>query len=131
MSDLPVCRQSILVAEDESLIRMLMVDTFEDAGYTVIEVGTGDAGIHILGQGQTIVGLVTDIDMPGDVDGCALARVTRVHYPDAAILVVSGNGEPTPKSLPDGAEFIAKPYDIDDVLRRLEMLLAPATRVGT
>ncbi len=116
-------RLAILVAEDESLLRMLTADTLEEAGFDVIEVATGDAGACILKDGREIAGLVTDIQMPGQIDGCALAQITHQQHPDAAILVVSGNRVPGPTELPEGAEFIGKPYEVGMVLRTLKQML--------
>ncbi len=115
--------QYILVAEDESLLRMVAVDMLEDAGYHVIEVESGDEGALVLGDGRIIAGLVTDIQMPGGIDGCALAAITHRLHPDAVIVVVSGNRVPAPQELPAGAKFIGKPYDAKHVLRTLNALL--------
>lgn len=116
-------RRAILVAEDESLLRMLTVDTLEEAGFDVIEAASGDAGARMIEDGREIAGLVTDIQMPGQIDGCALARITHQQHPDAVILVVSGNRVPGPTELPEGAEFIGKPYEIGVVLRTLKQML--------
>lgn len=122
-------RRAILVAEDESLLRMLTVDTLEEAGFDVIEANSGDAGARILQGGREIAGLVTDIQMPGQIDGCTLAQITHLQHPDAVILVVSGNRVPAPTELPEGAEFIGKPYDVDVVLRKLKQMLIVADAV--
>jgi len=114
---------SILVAEDESLLRMVAVDMLEAAGFHVIEVESGDEGAEILASGQEIAGLVTDIQMPGLIDGCALAQITHDRHPRAVILIVSGNRVPNSDELPSGARFIGKPYDMGNVLRTLEQML--------
>ena len=114
---------SILVAEDESLLRMVAVDMLEAAGYHVIEVESGDEGAKVLAGGQDIAGLVTDIQMPGAIDGCALAKITHDMHPNAVIVVVSGNRIPDVRELPSGAKFIGKPYDVRQVLRTLEQML--------
>lgn len=111
------------MAEDESLLRMLTVDTLEEAGFDVIEAASGDAGARMIEDGREIAGLITDIQMPGQIDGCALARITHQQHPDAVILVVSGNRVPGPTELPEGAEFIGKPYEIGVVLRTLKQML--------
>ncbi len=117
---------SILVAEDESLLRMVAVDMLEDAGYHVIEVESGDEGAKILKGNQAIAGLITDIQMPGVIDGCALAAITHDRRPNAVILVVSGNRVPDASELPAGAKFIGKPYDVKRVLSTLTHMLQTA-----
>jgi CheY-like chemotaxis protein len=116
----------ILVAEDESLLRMGAVDMLEEAGYEVIEVGSGDEGAEALAQGQLIAGLLTDVHMPGVINGLALAKITHRLYPDAVILVVSGKAAPSAADLPPGARFISKPYDNKAVLQALDTLLNDA-----
>lgn len=118
-------RRSILVAEDETLLRMLAVDMLEDAGFQVIEVASGDAGAKALAEGGDIAALLTDIQMPGDIDGIALARITHDLHPDAAILVVSGQRLPAAAALPEGAKFMAKPYEVKKILSALNELLPP------
>lgn len=123
MTHLPELRLSILVAEDESLLRMLAVDRLEEAGFHVIEAANGDVGARILCDGRDIAGVVTDIQMPGSIDGCALAEIAHTQHPDAVILVVSGNCMPSQSELPEGAKFIGKPYDFELVLRTLQQML--------
>ena len=123
--------RSILVAEDESLLRMLTVDTLEEAGFDVIEVASGDAGACILMDGREIAGIVTDIEMPGLIDGCALAQISHQQHPNAVILVVSGNRLPDMADLPQGAEFIGKPCDVSVVLCTLKQMLVVADSIMT
>ena len=114
---------SILVVEDEPLLRIITVEELEGAGYTVIAAETGDQGVDAITAGATIVGLVTDVQTPGDTDGFALARLTHELYPEAAILLVSGRMRPGDGELPDGAVFIGKPYTAAVVIEALDKLL--------
>ncbi len=123
MTPEPGNRLSILVAEDESLLRMVAVDALEEAGYDVIEVETGDEGARVVAAGHTLAGLVTDIQMPGGIDGCALAQITHARHPEAVIVVVSGNRVPGAGELPIGARFIGKPYSVNAVLSTLTQML--------
>lgn len=116
-------RRSILVAEDESLLRMVAVDMFEKAGYHVIDVESGDEGAQALADGdENIVGLFTDVHMPGVIDGFALAKITHDLHPDAVILIVSGKAVPSPENMPADAIFMGKPYDEKAVLLLLDQL---------
>lgn len=106
----------ILVVEDEPLVRMAMVDVFVDAGLSVIEAANADEAWFIL-QGRSDIALVvTDVDMPGTLNGAALAYDIRLEYPDLAVAVVSGV-LPKP-DLPTGVPFFSKPL-ADETLRGL------------
>jgi two-component system, response regulator PdtaR len=114
---------SILVVEDESLLRMDAVDMLEEAGYHVIEAATGEEGAAKLDNDTPLAGLLTDVQMPGAIDGLALARITHEMHPNAVILVVSGRIRPTTEQLPPGATFLGKPYSGRAVLQLLDRMV--------
>ncbi len=98
----------ILVVEDDGLIRMDLVDTLSDAGYCVLEASNADQALSVLDEND-VVALLTDIDMPGTMNGIALARVTSQRWPASKIIVISGRYNPAQGSLPEGARFLSKP----------------------
>lgn len=114
---------AILVVEDESLLRMIAVDMFEEAGFRVIEAPTADFALQILDSGEPISGLFTDIETPGSLDGVTLAQITHDRHPGTAILVVSGRRLPGDGDLPPGAVFVGKPYSIDRVIGTLNGMI--------
>ncbi|MBA2932896.1 response regulator [Sphingomonas sp. CGMCC 1.13654] len=101
----------MLVVEDESLIRLDTVDRLEEEGFEVIEAGDADEAIRILETGTQIRILFTDVEMPGSMDGFALARIARDRWPPVEIVVASGRRQPDEASLPDRGQFFGKPYD--------------------
>lgn len=116
-------KPSILLVEDESLLRMVAVDMLEEAGYHVIEAQSGEEGAKALASGAPIAGLFTDVQLPGAVDGIALARIMHEKHQSAAILVVSGGVRPSIGDLPPGAMFLGKPYAAHAVLRTLDEMI--------
>ncbi|MDQ3144475.1 MAG: response regulator [Pseudomonadota bacterium] len=116
---------SILVAEDESLLRMMASDLFEGAGFKVIEAASGESALKQLGGGP-IAALFTDVELGGNLDGFKLARMAHERNPDTAIFVVSGRRTPDPADLPPGAVFVSKPYDLDRVLESLQSMIDAA-----
>jgi DNA-binding LytR/AlgR family response regulator len=92
---------------------------FEDAGFVVVEAECASQAIDVLG-GQYIDFLFTDIDMPGKMNGVALAAFTREHWPFVEIAVTSGKARPSAAALPERTHFFSKPYNtrlvIDHVL---------------
>lgn len=100
----------ILVVEDEPLIRLGVVFLFEDAGYTVSEAANADEAIRRLEADPDIHLVVTDVDMPGSMDGIKLAHFVRHRWPPVRLIVVSGKVGVKPEQLPDGVQFFPKPY---------------------
>lgn len=98
----------ILVVEDDGLIRMDLVDTLSDVGFDVLDAGNADQALAIL-EKHNVSALLTDIDMPGSMNGIALAHLTAKRWPSSKIIVISGRYSPLQGSLPDGARFLSKP----------------------
>jgi two-component system, response regulator PdtaR len=117
----------ILVAEDEELVRLVIVTALEDAGFEVIEAEHAEAALRVLqiNAGRIRV-LFTDIQMPGAMDGLALAHHTAKNWPKIALLITSARPRPHPRSLPEKCRFLAKPYRHHQVIRHIRELAAAA-----
>src|SRR6516165_9001478 len=115
-------RIPVLVVDDEPLVRILTVQVLEEAGFRVEEAGSSEEALSRL-DGHQIVALVTDIDMPGSLDGRELAWRVRALCPAAAILVISGVAMPRSDDLPPNAGFLTKPFDPKRLVRELRKLL--------
>jgi DNA-binding NtrC family response regulator len=100
----------VLLVEDEPLIRMLAVDAFEHAGLRCFEAGDADEAIIKLRQHSEICVLFTDINMPGSMDGIALATAVHKQHPGIELIVTSGRRLYSDDELPDSGTFISKPY---------------------
>ena len=108
---------TILVVEDEVLLRMDIADEFAAAGFSVLEAGTADEALALI-EGGTPVDLVfSDIQTPGAMDGLGLHRVLRQRFPRIVVVLTSAHA--TPAAMDDLA-FIPKPYAPRAALRRFE-----------
>jgi signal transduction histidine kinase/ActR/RegA family two-component response regulator len=105
---------TVLIVEDEALVRMVAAETIRDEGFNVIDVGHGSDALDILKAGTEIDLLITDIKLPG-VNGYQLAEVGIVHRPRMKLILVTGFAQdPVPEKLADaGAKIFYKPYDLD------------------
>lgn len=112
----------ILIVEDEPLIRHDLMDFFEDRGFRVLEAGNADEAVEILSTNAIIQIVLTDVQMPGSMDGIRLAHYVRDRYPPTILIVASGAAKPEAADLPDRAMFVAKPFDPRAVLRDIERM---------
>jgi two-component system, response regulator PdtaR len=99
---------TVLMVEDEALIRLLVSEELQEAGYTVITANDADEAIAILEARQDIHLVFTDIDMPGSMDGLKLAAAVRDRWPPVHIIITTGKVRPL--EIPANALFIPKPY---------------------
>lgn len=109
---------SVLVVEDEILVRLDLASYLNQAGYDVHEAGSSAEAIEILERNRSIRIVFTDVRMPGDLDGIALARLVRERWPPTIIVVCSGNSDDA-AGLSD-IHILDKPYLPDHVGMVLE-----------
>ena len=107
-------RPVVLLVEDEPLVLMDTVEMVRDAGYDVISAPNADKAIDILESRTDIRVVVTDVNMPGSMDGLKLAHAVRGRWPPVEIIVVSALHLSGP--LPKRGLFFLKPYDPIELL---------------
>lgn len=101
----------ILIVEDEFLVRLTLSEALADEGFDVVEAGSGAEALAVLGAHPEIVLLLTDIQLPGGLDGLELARAVRRHVPSMPVIFMTGRPDSiagTSRSPRD--VYIAKPY---------------------
>ena len=113
-----------LVVDDDFLILMDATSILEDAGFRVLEATNVAQALRVLAEHhETVQLLFTDVHMPGDADGFELARRTAESWPHIAVVVASGQAEPGPGDLPEGATFIGKPFSAEIVRHHVRKTL--------
>lgn len=115
---------SVLVVEDETLIRMDIVTVLEDEGFTVHEAADADEAIALLHANPEIRVMFTDIDMPGTMDGLKLAAAVRERWPPVQIIVTSGHKQLNDVLLPVQGRFFSKPYEHSRVIHAIRQMVA-------
>jgi DNA-binding NtrC family response regulator len=103
-------QQTILVVEDECFIRMSAIATFEDAGFLVHEARNSAEALEILARHSETDVLMTDVRMPGFMDGLALVARVKIDHPAIRSIVVSGNSSAAQARNAGASGFVAKPY---------------------
>jgi CheY-like chemotaxis protein len=115
-------RAIVLLVEDEVLIRWATAGVLREAGFEVLDVESADAALPIL-EGRSDIGvLFTDINMPGEMNGQALAYEVHRRWPSVRLLVTSGDIRTREPLLPLGSRFLAKPYSDVDLIAGVDAL---------
>jgi DNA-binding response OmpR family regulator len=101
----------ILIVEDEFLIRLTLAEALADEGFDVLEAGTGDDALGLLQEHPGIELLLTDIQLPGKLDGIGLAQEARRQASMLPVIYMTGRPDSMIETGRSGREaFIAKPY---------------------
>jgi two-component system, response regulator PdtaR len=110
--------KTVLIVDDEPLIRAYIRDVVEDAGYKAKEAGTADEALQLIeDDGVDIV--LSDIEMPGSLDGVALAWTVRNRWPEKSVILASGRRLPRRDQIPTDTRFLAKPFSADSLVDTL------------
>lgn len=112
---------TILVVEDDSIVRMLIVDVLEELDFEVLEADGGEQALEILDdQKQHIDLMMTDVGLPV-MDGRELANLAQALRPSLPILFASGYAESI--EVPEGMHVIGKPFSIDQLRDKVKGIL--------
>jgi CheY-like chemotaxis protein len=113
----------VLVVEDEMLLRMRVVNMVEDAGYIPVEAVDADDALAILQSRSDIALLLTDIQMPGSMNGLELARAVRERWPPIKIILASGQLKLSREDIPNDSRFFGKPLNSDEIIAEMRDML--------
>jgi PAS domain S-box-containing protein len=118
---------TILVVDDEPSVRMLVTETLQDLGYEAIEATDGPSGLRVLQSDKRIDLLVTDVGLPGPMNGRQMADAARVNRPDLKILFITGFAENAvigSGHLDPGMHVLTKPFAMETLASRIKELIA-------
>jgi CheY-like chemotaxis protein len=113
----------IVLVEEEAVERQAIARYLQESGFAVVEAADSDAGMAILEERSDVQGLVTDAHVPGKIDGFELAGVVRTQWPAIAVVMISGHSDASSGPVPEGGEFVAKPYLFSHLASALERLI--------
>lgn len=99
-----------LIVDDEIFARLMVIQILMEDDYCVLEASDAAEALDVLDRNDDIDLLITDIGMPGEIDGVGLARTVLSQRPQIATILTSGCTTPSKDEMPDGARFLAKPY---------------------
>ncbi len=131
--DLPATRSdaAVLVVEDEPGVRMIVVEVLLELGYAVLEAADGPSGLRIVESGTRIDLLLTDVGLPGGMNGRQLADAARQRRPGLKVLFITGyaesavvgNGQMEP-----GMQVMTKPFGVDALVAKVQGMIMEASK---
>lgn len=118
--------ERVLVIDDEPVVRMLIVEVLENAGYTAIEADDGPSGLKILESAARVDLLITDVGLPGGMNGRQVVDAARIIRPDLKVLFVTGFAENAAVGnghLEPGMEVLTKPFVMVDLANKIRVMI--------
>jgi CheY-like chemotaxis protein len=116
-----VSARTILVVEDEVLVRLLVCDALRDAGLRVVEAANADEALMYLKTDTSVQLVFSDVRMPGSLDGVELARRLKLEFPHIKVVLTSGHL--LPSEVEKGMLLLTKPYPIEKLADRIIEIL--------
>jgi CheY-like chemotaxis protein len=111
---------AVLIVDDEPLIRETVAELLSSAGLSTLEATNGVEALDVLNKsGHAVAVLLTDIRMPGGLNGIDLARIAQRTWPWIKVIVMSGFYDSGPDGLPGNARFISKPWQAQEVINNV------------
>ena len=117
--------RTVLIVEDEILARIVLAEHLRECGYRVLEAGNAAEAIMVLDSDYVVDVLFTDVNLPGDMNGFALARWARQRRPRLRSIITSGTERAAQEAsdLCDDEPYLLKPYDPAALVREIKRLL--------
>jgi len=118
--------ETVLVVDDEPIIRMLVTEVLEELGYAAIEAADGHSGLEVLRSDARVDLLVTDVGLPKGMNGRQMADLARVSRPDLKVLFITGYAENAVVGngyLEPGMHVMTKPFALEALASRIKELI--------
>ena len=118
--------ETVLIVDDEPSVRMLVTEVLEDLGYTAIEAADSASGLKVLQSDVRIDLLVTDVGLPGGMNGRQMADAARERRPDLKVLFITGYAENAilgNGQLAPGMAVLTKPFPIESMAGRIRSMI--------
>lgn len=119
-----ISQYTVLLVEDEPLLRMTSHDVLSAAGYHVIEAANANEALEILEARSDVSCVVSDVVMPGDMDGLTLSWEMHGRWPDIPMILSSGKGLPSASAVPDRTTMLQKPIGLGVLLQAVNKAIA-------
>jgi CheY-like chemotaxis protein len=118
--------ETVLIVDDEPTVRMLVSDALADRGYACVEAADGPAGLKVLQSNVRVDLLITDVGLPGGLNGRQVADAARALRPHLKVLFITGYAENAALNhghIEPGMEVLTKPFGVDQLMGRVERMM--------
>ena len=118
--------ETVLIVDDEATVRMLVNEVLREHAYKVLEAEDGVSAMRILDSGRRIDLLITDVGLPGNMNGRQIADAARVRLPDLKVLFITGYAENAVIGnghLESGMEILTKPFPMIALANKVRQML--------
>lgn len=113
----------VLVVEDDELLRLLTIEAISLLGFKVTGYATADEALEALEASTDIALVLTDVRMPGRLDGLGLAQLVWARWPDIPVIITSSETDLPRESLPSNSLYLPKPCSIDELYEAIATLI--------
>ena len=114
----------ILLVEDEPHLRTAEAEVLHEAGFWVLEAQDADEAFELLKRREDIRVMLTDVAMPGSLNGFEFARLVAQGWPEVGVLVISGKAPPKAGDLPPNAVFVSKPVNSKTLIEKVRSIMS-------
>ena len=115
--------RKILLVDDDPLVRLTIAEALMDEGFVVLQAANASEAVAILQARPDVLGVLSDIDMPGPMNGISLAWEISNHWPNTPVTLISGRIYPTAGTVPEGVVFVAKPIRLSVMIKHAERMV--------
>jgi CheY-like chemotaxis protein len=119
--------ETVLIVEDDPAVRLLVVEVLKELGYVVLEAADSETALEILGRTQRVDLLISDVGLPGGLNGRQLAEIAREQRPELPVLFVTGYAERAAERrgfLGPGMQMITKPFAMEALAAKVKEIIA-------
>jgi DNA-binding NtrC family response regulator len=113
----------VILAEEDTTQRREIVRYLQENDFRVLHAADADEAMALLRSHPEAQAFITDAHIPGKIDGYELARLVRERWLDMAVVIMSGHSDASSGPVPDGAEFVAKPYLLEHLAPTLRRMI--------
>jgi DNA-binding NtrC family response regulator len=125
-------KSSVLIVDDEPTVRHVLTEILGETGFPALQAGDASEALNTLRKaGGSIAVMVTDVRMPGFLDGLELAKFVQNSWPWIKVIVMTGFADSIQQGLPRNTRFLAKPWHPEQMMSTILLAAAEFERVQT
>jgi DNA-binding NtrC family response regulator len=115
----------VLIVEHDELLKWLTADIMEDAGFAALQAGDADEALTLLETRSDIALMLTNVTMPGSMNGLGLVRMVHKRWPAIKTIIASSQVRLKGSDLTAGSHFLLKPYHALTMISEIRLLIGP------